>query len=83
MKTDHTQSVHDARLWRRIVLVGLIGVVPLLVVSLILINVAYSDSASAGAFARIAPALSSGTEPAVANWDYQPTRTRQARAADR
>ena len=48
MRTDHTQSVHDARLWRRIVLVGLIGAVPLFVVSLILINVAYSAAIDFG-----------------------------------
>jgi PAS domain S-box-containing protein len=44
MIKDDTRSVRDTSLWQRILLVGVIGALPLFVVSLLLINVAYSDA---------------------------------------
>jgi PAS domain S-box-containing protein len=45
---DKTQSLRDRTLWKRIVLVGLTGALPLFAVSLILIQVAYSDAIAFG-----------------------------------
>ncbi len=45
---DQSQSVRDESLWQRILLVGLTGAVPLFVVSLVLLNVAYSDAIEFG-----------------------------------
>src|SRR6187549_1719602 len=44
MVKDNARSTYDTRLWQRILLVGLIGALPLFVVSLLLINVAYNDA---------------------------------------
>ncbi|HKO52773.1 MAG TPA: ATP-binding protein [Polyangiaceae bacterium] len=48
MVKDVTRSGHDTSLWQRILLVGLIGALPLFVVSLLLINVAYDDEIDFG-----------------------------------
>jgi PAS domain S-box-containing protein len=48
MIKEHAQSGRDSRLWRRILLVGSTGALPLFFVSLLLISVAYGDALEFG-----------------------------------
>jgi len=48
MKDDQTQSARDNAVWKRIVLVGVTGALPLFLVALVLIHVAYSDAVDFG-----------------------------------
>lgn len=48
MAKSEARSVRDTRLWRRILLVGVTGSAPLFVVSLVLINIAYSGAIDFG-----------------------------------
>ncbi|HXK20492.1 MAG TPA: hypothetical protein VNG33_21930, partial [Polyangiaceae bacterium] len=48
MTDDQRQSARDRAVWKRIVLVGVTGALPLFLVALVLIHVAYSDAVDFG-----------------------------------